>query len=71
MNQRLVKKMKKTIRQYRNKNDFKFGSFHVRTGDTWMQISGKLKKTGKDSVFMDILFSSGNGTIQETKETDD
>jgi hypothetical protein len=56
--------MKKTIRQYRNKNDFIFGSFKVRTGSAWMQITGKLKKTGKDTVFMDIIFESGNGTIE-------
>jgi len=63
--------LKKTIRQYRSMNDFQWGSFHVRTGSAWMQISGRLKKTGKETVFMEIQFANGHGTIQEEKKSDD
>jgi len=63
--------MKKIVRQYRNMKDFQWGRFRVETGSAWMQISGKLKKTGKDTVFMDIIFENGHGTIQEdSKEAD-
>lgn len=48
--------------------DFKWGSFRVRQGGAWIQISGRLKKTDKDTVFMDIIYENGHGTIQEDIE---
>jgi hypothetical protein len=56
--------MKKTIRQYRNINDFRFGCFTVRTGSAWMEINGRLKKTGKQTRFMTIEFEHGKGANQ-------
>jgi hypothetical protein len=49
-------------------NDFEWGKFHIRSGKTWMQISGILKKTGKDTKFMEILFENGHGTIYEEEK---
>lgn len=53
--------MKKRVRFYRNMNDFRWGSFGVRSGGAWMEVSGKLKKTGKDTIFVRIEFDNGNG----------
>lgn len=41
--------------------DFVFGSFRVRSGSAWMEISGMLKKTGKYTTFMRITFENGKG----------
>lgn len=50
------------IMLYRNKNDFVFGSFKVRTGSAWMEISGRLKKTNNETVFIRMTFTPGKGT---------
>jgi hypothetical protein len=46
---------------YRNKNDFVFGSFHIRTGSAWEEISGRLKSTNKETLHMRIEFRPGSG----------
>ena len=48
--------MKKTVIQYRNKNDFRFGSFYVITGFNWVEIHGRLKKQDSDSIFIKIVW---------------
>jgi len=65
--------MKKTIRMYRNMKDFEWGRFSITSGNgKWMRISGKLKKTGKITTFIDLIFENGHGTITEdVKELDD
>jgi len=54
--------MKKQVIQYRSMNDFCFGCFTVRTGSAWMDIYGRLKKTGKQTLMMRIVFENGKGS---------
>jgi len=57
---------------YRNKNDFAFGSFHIRTGEAWLEILGRLKKTGKETTYAKLLYSPGKGkVITQMKEEDE
>lgn len=49
-------------------NDFVFGSFHVRTGSAWMEITGKLKKTGTMTVFTRLEYRNGKGKEIINKE---
>ena len=63
--------MRVSVIQYRNKDDFVFGSWHIRTGAGWMEISGRLKKTGKETVFTRLEYSHGHGktiTIMDYEE---
>lgn len=53
--------MHQTLITYRNKNDFKFGSFIVKTGQAWMEVWGKLKKTGTLSLVHRIEYRHGKG----------
>lgn len=59
-----------TVIQYRNKNDFMFGSFRVRTGSAWMEITGRLKKTGTETIFTRLEYRSGNGKEYINREED-
>lgn len=46
---------------FRSKKDFKFGTLSVREGDTWTEIWGKLKKTGKTTCFQRTNYLKGKG----------
>lgn len=43
------------VHQYRNQNDFKWGSFDVYVKPKEVIISGLLKKTGSHSRFMKVV----------------
>lgn len=51
---------------FRSKKDFKFGTLSVREGDTWAEIWGKLKKTGKTTCFQRTNYLKGKGKSYET-----
>jgi hypothetical protein len=57
---------------YRNKNDFVWGSFRVTTGAGWMNIEGRLKKTGKQTLYCRMEYMSGHGKeIIDMQNTDE
>jgi len=45
---------KPVMKQFRNRNDFLFGSFYIDQGHNWISIHGRLKDKECDSQFMRI-----------------
>ena len=44
--------IKRIVKQYRNMNDFVFGSLYIREGHNRIYIHGRQKKTPRDALFM-------------------